>query len=102
MPLKVSSWGAYKKNLSQFGPGVWAVGGGAIDFGPTTSYNSGTSVVDQTCSRAWKYESNGGRIEGVSAILAEKNYESGSKLPNNDKPEVTPRKRAMKTQISTP
>ena len=44
MPLKVSSWGAYKKNLSQFGPGVWAVGGGAIDFGPTTSYNSGTSV----------------------------------------------------------
>ena len=44
MPLKVSSWGASTKNLSQFGPGVWAVRGGAIDFGPTTSCNSGTSV----------------------------------------------------------
>ena len=27
MPLKVSSWGASTKKLSQFGPGVWAVGG---------------------------------------------------------------------------
>ena len=32
------------KNLSQFGPAVWAVGGGAIDFGQCTSCISGTSV----------------------------------------------------------
>ena len=28
--------------------------------------------------------------------------ESGEKLPDDDKPEVTPRKRAMETQISAP
>ena len=47
MPLKVSSCGASTKKLRQFGLGVWAVGGGAIDFGPSTSYNSGTSVLSR-------------------------------------------------------
>ena len=34
------------KNLSQFGPAVWAVGGVAIDFGHCTSCISGTSVFE--------------------------------------------------------
>ena len=37
------------KNLSQFGPAVWAVGGVAIDFGQCTSYISGTSVENIRC-----------------------------------------------------
>ena len=52
MPLKVSSRGASTKNLSQFGPGVWAVGGAAIDFGPSTSCKTGSSVVELTPSHA--------------------------------------------------
>ena len=49
MPLKVSYWGTPKTNLSQFSPGVWAVGSSAIDFGPSTSCNSGTSVDAAGC-----------------------------------------------------
>ena len=44
MILKASSRWASKKNLSQFGPAVWAVGGGASDLGRASSCNSGTSV----------------------------------------------------------
>ena len=49
MPMKLSYWGASTTNLSQFGPGVWAVGGGAIDFRASTSCNSGTSVDPAGC-----------------------------------------------------
>ena len=45
MILKASSRWASKKNLSQFGPAVWAVGGGASDLGRSSSCNSGTSVI---------------------------------------------------------
>ena len=31
--------------MSQFGAGVWAVGGTAVDFRPCTSCTSGTSVI---------------------------------------------------------
>ena len=44
MILKAMSRGASTENLSYFGPEVWAVGGGAIDFGCGTRCNSGTSV----------------------------------------------------------
>ena len=34
MPLNRFTRGTYVQNLSQIGPGVWSVEGGAIDFGP--------------------------------------------------------------------
>ena len=46
-------------------------------------------LIPHFSCRAWKYESNGGLVEGLSAILAEKNesstYENQRFMP---KPEV--------------